>query len=47
MATTIPGFPNISTSVFNGTTFEPELTPMKKGQAKGWLGDYHWVFTCY
>jgi hypothetical protein len=43
MATTIPGFPNISTSVFNGTTFEPELAPMSKGKAKSWLGEFHWV----
>ena len=43
MATTIPGFPNISTSVFNGVTMEPELTPMKKGTSKSWLGEYHWV----
>ena len=38
MATTIPSFPNISTSVFNGVSLEPELTPMKKGKAKSWLG---------
>lgn len=43
MATTIPGLPNISTSVFNGVSMEPELTPMKKGKAKSWLGEYHWV----
>ena len=41
MATTIPGLPNISTSVFNGTTFEPELSPMSKGKAKSWLGEFH------
>ena len=39
MATTIPGFPNISTSVFNGVTMEPELTPMKKGTSKSCLGE--------
>ena len=43
MATAIPGFPNISTSVFNGVTLEPELNPMKKGKSKSWLGEYHWV----
>jgi len=43
MATTIPGLPNISTSVFNGVSLEPELTPMKKGTSKSWLGEFHWV----
>ena len=43
MATAIPGFPNISTSVFNGVSIEPELTTMKKGTSKSWLGEYHWV----
>lgn len=32
-----------NTSVFNGVSMEPELTPMKTGKAKGWLGEYHWV----
>ena len=22
---------------------EPELEPMQKGTAKGWIGEYHWV----
>ncbi len=30
-------------SSFNGVQMEPELTPMKKGTAKGWIGEYHWV----
>lgn len=30
-------------NTFNGIQLEPELTPMKKGSAKGWLGNYHWV----
>lgn len=29
--------------VFNGITIEPSNEPMKKGKAKGWLGEYHWV----
>jgi hypothetical protein len=40
---TVPGLPNISTSVFNGVLMEPELAQMKKGIAKSWLGEYHWV----
>lgn len=32
-----------NTSVFNGVSMEPELTPMKTGKAGGWLGSYHWV----
>lgn len=30
-------------NVFNGVQMEPELTPMKTGKAKGWIGEYHWV----
>lgn len=33
----------VNSSVFNGVSIEPELEPMKKGSAKGWLGNYHWV----
>ena len=40
---TMPGFPNINANVFTGIQMEPELTPMKKGKAKSWLGEYHWV----
>lgn len=32
-----------NSNVFNGVQMEPELTPMKTGKAKGWLGEYHWV----
>jgi hypothetical protein len=34
---------NINPAIFNGIQLEPELVPMKKGKAKGWLGEYHWV----
>lgn len=32
-----------NSSVFNGIQMEPELEPMKKGKAKGWGMEYHWV----
>lgn len=34
---------NINSNVFNNIQLEPETAPMKKGKAKGWLGEYHWV----
>jgi len=30
-------------NIFQNVSQEPELTPMKKGKAKGWIGEYHWV----
>lgn len=33
----------INPSVFNNIQLEPELSPMKTGKAKSWLGEYHWV----
>jgi len=33
----------INSNVFNGVQMEPELSPMKTGKARGWLGEYHWV----
>ena len=33
---------NINPNVFDDIDL-PESVPMKKGKAKGWLGEYHWV----
>jgi hypothetical protein len=34
----------INTSIFSASNLEPELTPMKTGEAKGWTGmNYKWV----
>lgn len=34
----------INTNIFSGIDLEPELTPMKTGEAKGWIGmNYKWV----
>jgi hypothetical protein len=32
-----------NSSIFSGVQMEPEITPMKTGKAKGWIGEYHWV----
>jgi hypothetical protein len=33
----------INHNIFNNIQLEPELEPMRKGTAKSWLGEYHWV----
>ncbi len=33
---------DIKTHIFDNIQL-PESVPMKKGKAKGWLGEYHWV----
>ena len=45
MATTIPGFPNISSQVFGGLNIgsDHELRPMKTGKASGWGMHYTWI----
>jgi hypothetical protein len=45
MATTIPGFPNISSQVFGGLNIgsDHELRPMKTGKASGWGMNYTWI----
>lgn len=30
-------------NVFNGIQMEPELSPMRTGTTRSWLGEYHWV----
>ena len=36
-------FINIPSGILSGVQMEPELSPMKTGKAKGWVGEYHWV----
>ena len=45
MATTIPGFPNISSQVFGGLNIgsDHDLRPMKTGKASGWGMEYTWI----